>query len=291
VEAAIQSPSATTSSSFLVRNEFLIRRLHSLSGLVPVGAYMCVHLITNASILGGGWFFQEQVDRIHSLGPALPFVEWAFIFIPLLFHAIFGVVIIKGGLSNTGNYPFTNNYRYTLQRVTGMIAFVYIMVHVFHMHHLGAWLGSGWAVFNPKDAAGSAAAALSSTWTQIFYAIGVLACVYHLANGLWTMGITWGVWVSPKAQSRANYFCAAFGVGLALVGLSALWGMSRAGGTPATVTAPKVDPNAPVSKGSPAPMDTMPGNKGAPKKGAEKMPETKAPETKSPEKAPEAPTK
>jgi succinate dehydrogenase / fumarate reductase cytochrome b subunit len=50
--------------------------------------------------------------------------------------------------------------------------------------------------------------------------------VYHLANGLWTMGITWGVWTSPKAQQRADYVCTAFGMGLAIVGLSALFGIS-----------------------------------------------------------------
>jgi len=267
VEAALKSSPTATQSSFLVRNEFLIRRLHSLSGLIPVGAYMCVHLLTNASILGGSAFFQQQVNMIHSLGPALPFVEWTFIFLPLLFHAIVGVVIIKGGLSNTGNYPFTNNYRYTLQRVTGMIAFVYIMVHVFQMHHLGAWLGSGWAVFKPDQAAASTAAALASTSTQIFYAIGVLACVYHLANGIWTMGITWGVWISPAAQRRADYVCLAFGIGLSIVGLSALLGFAKSDAKLVTPAA-KVEASTPVVPAT---------------KEAEKAPEEKAPEEKSPE--------
>ena len=54
--------------------------------------------------------------------------------------------------------------------------------------------------------------ALRSVVVQVFYVIGVLACVYHLCNGLWTMGITWGVWTSPAAQRRATYVCAAFGV-------------------------------------------------------------------------------
>jgi hypothetical protein len=44
---------------------------------------------------------------------------------------------------------------------------------------------------------------MSSPVIQAGYAIGILACVFHLANGIWTMGITWGVWTSPAAQSRA----------------------------------------------------------------------------------------
>ncbi len=33
---------------------FLIRRLHSLSGLIPVGVFLFVHLATNASVLSPG---------------------------------------------------------------------------------------------------------------------------------------------------------------------------------------------------------------------------------------------
>ena len=210
--------------SFLVRNEFLIRRLHSLSGLVPVGAFMCVHLAANASVLAGSEVYQKSVDSIQSLGPALPVVEWVFIFIPILFHAIFGFVIIGGGLPNTGNYPLERNIRYTLQRATGMIAFVYIIYHMWHMHHYGVTFGGG--NFDPEHATSSAAAALTLMHT-IFYVVGMLSCVYHLANGLWTMGITWGVWTSPAAQRRADVLCSGFGVALAILGLSAVFGFNQ----------------------------------------------------------------
>ena len=39
------------------------------------------------------------------------------------------------------------------------------------------------------------------------------------------MGITWGLWISPAAQRRANWLSIAFGIGLSVVGLSALVGM------------------------------------------------------------------
>ena len=54
------------------------------------------------------------------------------------------------------------------------------------------------------------------------YVLGILAAVYHLANGLWTMGITWGVWTTPHSQRWANVPCALFGVGLLVVGWGAL---------------------------------------------------------------------
>ena len=51
----------------------------------------------------------------------------------------------------------------------------------------------------------------SSGLVSIAYLAGVLACVFHLANGIWTMGITWGVWTTPAGQRRATYIAAAIG--------------------------------------------------------------------------------
>jgi succinate dehydrogenase / fumarate reductase cytochrome b subunit len=235
VESSAAAPAAASpsSSSFFGRHQFLILRLHSLSGLIPVGAYMCIHLLTNASVLAGPETFQKAVDQIHTLGPALPLVEWAFIFLPIIFHAVVGVIIIRSGIYNTVNYPFRSNIRYTLQRATAWIALFFIFYHVFHMH---GWIHAGWwkevihgagGLFDAERATSSAALALASVFVKIVYAIGVLSCVYHLANGLWTMGITWGLWTTPQAQRRADYVCGAFGIVMAVVGMGALAGISR----------------------------------------------------------------
>ncbi|HWB00991.1 MAG TPA: succinate dehydrogenase cytochrome b558 subunit [Pirellulales bacterium] len=222
------------SASFFSRHEFLIRRLHSLSGIIPVGAYMCVHLATNASTLAGAETFLANVTSIHALGPLLPLVEWTFIFLPIIFHAVVGVVIIRTGSQNTAAYPYSGNVRYFLQRATAWIALFFIFWHVFHMH---GWIHADWwhehvsgplagAKFDPYLASSSAYMALAPLAVRVLYAIGVLSCVYHLANGLWTSGITWGLWTTVPAQRRANYVCAAFGILLAAVGMAALVGVS-----------------------------------------------------------------
>ena len=139
-------------------------------------------------------------------------MEWTFIFLPILFHAIVGVAIAVGMVPNTRDYPYGANRRYTWQRWTGLIAFAFIMYHVFQMHgwfHFQAWhehvaVPFGGAKFKPFNAASTAGLALQSPLVLIFYVVGVLACVFHFANGLWTMGITWGVWISPAAQARAS---------------------------------------------------------------------------------------
>lgn len=225
----------------MVRNDFLIRRLHSLCGLIPVGAYMVVHLIVNSSVINGAATFQNNVLNIHKLGALLPLIEWTFIFIPILFHMIFGFVIIAGGMPNPHNYPYAANYRYTLQRATGMIAAVFITLHVFHMHgwiHNESWLHRvvepfGGAQFRAYNATSTAGMALQNVVVVVLYAIGITACVYHLANGIWTMGITWGVWTSPRAQRRASYVCTGFGILLMVVSATALFGVRAAVDDPA----------------------------------------------------------
>jgi succinate dehydrogenase / fumarate reductase cytochrome b subunit len=217
------SDASPPSGSFLGRHQFLIYRLFSLSGLVPVGAFLVVHLLTNASVLAGPGAFQSRVNLIHSLGPLLVPIEWAFIFLPMLFHATVGFVIIANGMPNVGSYPYAGNFRYMLQRATGMIAFAFILWHVVHLHWMGRPLGGG--QFDEHHAASSTAAALASPLVTVLYAIGILSAVFHFANGLWSLGITWGLWTSPAAMQRANAVSVVVGVALAAAGLGALGGM------------------------------------------------------------------
>ena len=180
-------------ASVFGRYEFAIRRLHSLTGLVPVGAFLFVHFVTNVSILDGAATFQSRVDQIHSLGPVtLLAVEWSCIFLPILFHGLIGLIIVARGKRNLFNYPYVGNFRYTLQRWTGVIALAFILWHVFHtrgwfvspwwLEHVTRPLGGG--TFDARHAAATAATAIqSSALVATAYAVGVLASVYHLSNG------------------------------------------------------------------------------------------------------------
>lgn len=214
--------------TFQEKHYFLVRRLHSLLGLVPIGAFLSFHLLANASILtsADGSEFQKAVDGIHALGPLVVPVEIVFIFLPLLFHVLLGFAIWFTASSNAQHYRYGPNIRYTLQRITGGIAFFFILYHVWQMHWFGAPLGGG--KFDAHDAANTAASALQAApWIKFVYALGVVACVYHLANGIWTSLITWGITIRPHTQRVSGYVCAVFGVVLSLVGLGALRGFGR----------------------------------------------------------------
>ncbi len=216
-------------STFWTRNYFLLKRLHSLSGIIPVGTFLVVHLTINSTIMHGGEAFQTAVDGIHLLGRVglLTAVEIAFIFLPILFHAVLGVQIWLTGRFNVVAHPYGGNIRYTLQRITGLIAFAFILYHLPHMHWLGRPFGYG--AFDPHDAAATAAAALAPWYVRCLYGVGVLAAVYHLANGMWTFLITWGITLGPRAQTWVGYVCAVFGILLGLAGLGSLRGFGRFG--------------------------------------------------------------
>jgi len=208
------------------QHDFFIRRLHSLLGIIPVGVFLIIHLGTNALVTlntPDNDYFQVQVDRIHALGPALIPVEILFIFLPLAAHAALGVRIWFEGKPNAVAYRYWGNVRYTLQRVTGMIALLFILVHLWHMHWLGDFLpGNGWQ-FDPHRATATTAYALQAhkMWPPL-YAIGVLASVYHFANGIWAFLITWGVTIGPKSQREAGYTCVVVGIVLSIAGLASL---------------------------------------------------------------------
>lgn len=233
---------AGSSESFLDRHYFLLRRLHSLSGVVPIGVFLIPHLTTNSSIVwgsqlghspygpgsGGVYTFQHEVNFIHSL-PALVLIEIGLIWLPLLFHAALGIVFARTGRNNVSAYRYGGNWRYALQRATGYIALVFIFLHLSSLRW--GWTYGGWFPTFEVDAAASSTAehfqaGRMGVAMAALYLVGVLSVVYHFANGLWTAAITWGLTVTRPAQERWGRVCAAIGVALAAMGVAAIWGFS-----------------------------------------------------------------
>ena len=200
------------------RHHFLLRRLHSLTGII-FGGYLVVHLIVNATLAQGGAVYQNQVNKIHEL-PFLWAVEWIFIFLPLLYHTVYGVWITLTGQPNVDRYPYLKNQFYVLQRISAIILIGFIAFHVLGMK---GWLG-GTLSFNPDDATRATARHVNSQWwvAYLVYPIGILASCYHLSNGFWTAAITWGLTISSAAQRRWGWVCAGLFVFTLICGFLAL---------------------------------------------------------------------
>ncbi len=212
----------------LERYHFALRRLHSLTGGIPLGAFLVEHMLTNFGVVvGGPPKYNEDVGLLQSI-PWLPIFEWVFIFLPLAFHGGYGFFITVTGKSNLSHYRYGGNLRYTLQRVTGLIAAVFVVVHL--LKYRFNYLLPGGHHFDWLNATAATAEGLANPWVVAFYVVGVLAVVYHFANGLWTGLITWGVTLGARSQRRAGYLCAAVGLALGAMGLASLfWFHFKAG--------------------------------------------------------------
>ena len=196
----------------------MLRRLHSLTGLV-FGGYLIVHLLVNATIAQGGIVYQQQVDKIHSL-PFLPVIEWTFIYLPILFHTVYGIWITVTGQPNVTNYPYARNWFYLAQRVSAIVIVFFMLFHILSLKY-GLFTVN--YAFDPHRALGTVGRHFDHGFLVWFvYPIGILASCYHLANGLWTAAITWGLTISNGAIQRWGYVCVGIFVLTFIAGMTAL---------------------------------------------------------------------
>ena len=178
------------------RRRFILRRLHSLSGIVPIGVYLIFHImLANASVLGGPERFDAAVEAISLLPPPILLgIEVLAIYLPLLFHSLYGFVRVgESEISNPLRNDYLGAYLYTLQRITGVIAFFFIAWHVYTTRFQYYFAGA------EIDFAMMRGIMTDPLKFSIFL-VGTAASVFHFTNGIWTFAITWGLTVGRRAQ-------------------------------------------------------------------------------------------
>src|SRR5271165_5843332 len=196
---------------------FLLRKLHSLSGIIPIGAFLVEHILSNFEALKGPLAYAAQVKFLNGL-PLVRVLEWTFIFLPILYHAVYGVYIWLRGKSNIVYYPWAGNWMYIAQRYTGLIAFAYILQHVLRQRFMGISLPE-----NPGAAFAKVQHELANPWMLAVYIIAMIAICWHFAYGVWLFAAKWGITPGETARKRFGYVCAAGGVLLCIMGLASIW--------------------------------------------------------------------
>lgn len=206
---------------------FLLRKLHQLTGIVPLGAFFFVHLYTNSTALNGAKVFNEHVGGIHEM-PYLLFIEIGTIFLPLLFHSIYGVLISSEAKPNVLNYGFARNWFYMFQRVTGIYLFVFLLFHILNFRFgLIPGLNMTPVAGHADQAFGIVSTEFRITWVLVIYILGLLATAWHLAYGFFLFAVDWGIVIGEKAQKITLYACLGLFVLLGVVGVNAAFAFVR----------------------------------------------------------------
>ncbi len=196
---------------------FVLRRLHSLSGIVPVGAFLFEHiLVSNSTAISGPEAYARQVSFLANL-PLVFFLELFGIWLPIAFHALYGFYIWYRGEGNAIEYPWTGNWMYTAQRWTGGIAFAYIVWHTWTMRFTGVDLHA-----NPSASFGKVQVEVFQTPLFLFYVVGLIAASWHFSYGIWLFSAKWGIVSGEKARKRFLVICLAFFFVLTGAGLASL---------------------------------------------------------------------
>jgi succinate dehydrogenase / fumarate reductase cytochrome b subunit len=209
---------------------FVLRKLHQLSGIVPLGFFLLEHFYTNSKALNGATEFNTAVKDLQSI-PYILLVETGGIFIPLIYHAVYGLVITVEARPNNLNYPYPRNWFYLIQRVTGVILFFFITFHVLNFRFgMIPWLNNISVARNPEKAFAVVAGEFSILPIFMIYVIGITSTVWHLANGIWLFMVDWGITIGERAQRLTGYACIGFGVVLLLVGINAAVAFIHPGG-------------------------------------------------------------
>ena len=198
-------------------HSFFWRKMHSLSGIIPIGAFLIEHIISNFETWNGPLAYAQQVKFLNAL-PLVRVLEWVFIFIPILFHGIYGLVIAFKGRVNVNVYPWAGNWGYLTQRITGIIAFLYIIQHVWRQRFSGVMLPE-----HPGASFAKVQHELANPVMLAIYVIAMIATCWHFAYGIWLFAAKWGITPGDRARKRFGYVCGAIGTVLCLMGLISIY--------------------------------------------------------------------
>jgi succinate dehydrogenase cytochrome b subunit len=190
----------------------IVRRVLSLCGLVPLGAFLVVHLAINASALAGSSAFARTAGWARDL-PALPLVEWLLVFLPLLVHASLGLWLIVRRQPLHSPAPYAPGLRLAM-RATAVGTLCFLAAHLSELRLRGSTDSR-----TPGVLATLLDAHLSSTrygvpWVGVAYLLGAGCATFHFACGSWA---AFAVSPAGQASERRRRLAAWASVALGIV--------------------------------------------------------------------------
>jgi succinate dehydrogenase / fumarate reductase cytochrome b subunit len=193
---------------------FWLHRLHSLAGIVPIGGFVAFHLYENYAALRGAEHYNEVSRALQTLPFALA-LEIGVILVPILFHGIYGLFITATAAPNPVSHR--RNWMYNLQRVSGVILFAYILFHLWTTRFVNL------AHHEDVNLFATMHGVVQNRWLLAFSILGIVSATFHLANGIWSFCIVWGITVSARSQRLMEFVSVIVFVVLSYIGVRAIF--------------------------------------------------------------------
>jgi succinate dehydrogenase / fumarate reductase, cytochrome b subunit len=204
------------------KNSYLFRKIHSLLGIVPVGFFLINHLLTNYEATSGHQEFIDAGNWIQGL-PLLLFLEIFMIYLPLTYHAIYGLYVAYTARNNITSYSYFRNQMFFWQRVTGVITFLFVAWHIFETR-IQVALGN----VTHEQLGITMHEIVTNPVMMTIYIIAVVAASFHFCNGIWGFLVSWGITVGPRAQAVSTVICMALFVVMSVMFIMTLFAFSGA---------------------------------------------------------------
>ena len=176
---------------------FLRARMGSLLAVVPLSVWTVAHLWNNLSAFKGSAAWQADVTEYGH--PFAFFASSLVALLPLVLHTIWGVGRLVTAQPNNVKYKFFGNAKYALQRLSAIGVMLFLGAHI--------WL----AMLHPRITTGRPEpfADIANQMhhhgpTLAVYVLGTLGVAYHLANGLHSFTMGWGIVTSRRALRKLD---------------------------------------------------------------------------------------
>lgn len=215
------SASSINESQSKARASFFSDRLASLLAFAPLGVWTVFHLADNLAAFRGSEAWEKSVTGSSPIALAFTSVV---VLAPLAWHTIWGIGRIFQTRPNYPRYGYFANLKYIVQRLSAVGLLAFILAHL--------WLAFVKPRFmdgRPEPFADIAHHMHFHTPTTIVYILGVLAVAYHLANGLHTGLMSWGVVATRRALKRAHGAAIAFFFVVLAMGWGSIFALYKAG--------------------------------------------------------------
>ena len=210
---------------FYEKNYFLIKRLHSLLGIIPIGAFFLVHMFLNSRASQGRAQYQWVPDTLDQV-PFIWVVELGVILLPIVFHALLGAWIVWEGdlMPPRPALSWYASIAYLLQRYTGVLLFVMLFWHIlttWWVHTQIKLAGQG-----EFDIFGTMAKIVANPVWLMLYGLFVLVAAYHFGNGIYNFTYKWGITTNKRAQKWSIAFGLLIGFVGIWLGFASLYGLA-----------------------------------------------------------------